>query len=195
MRHRVGELTAPAVSGPGVSPASWRRTAAILAAVVTGCTQIPAAVAAERDGPGLLAFELSGTTRRADIALDTWSAQTASLVRYSLLLDMVFVLAWAAILWRLTLSAADAATAARRPRWAAVGRGLAVAVLVAAVLDLVQNGALAVIAGGHTEQPYPAIGFATAIVVIPTVLGSLIYGAATQMTRTRYWRSEWRTRP
>jgi hypothetical protein len=107
-------------------------------------------------GPGIVAFELARTTERTSEILRIWGAQGQAAARRSLLWDLPFIAAYGGLL---SLLASSAAPSMGDKTWAWVagaGRAIAVAALLAAALDLVENALLwSILGSGDRPQVQP----------------------------------------
>jgi len=103
-------------------------------------------------GPGIVTFELAGSTEKARQIVDTWGAEGRSAARKSLLLDFVFPPTYAA-LHALACDASSEALAEKgRRTLAAAGTSIAWAQLAAAAFDYVENTSLLLVLAGRDRR-------------------------------------------
>jgi hypothetical protein len=103
-------------------------------------------------GPGIIPFELAGSTERAREIVYTWGATGRAAARKSLLLDYLFPPTYAA-LQALACDATAEGLARRGPRFPAVaGLPIGRAQLAAAFFDYVENTALLLALAGRDRR-------------------------------------------
>jgi len=115
-------------------------------------------------GPGIIPFELAGSTERAQEILSDWGDTGHDAARLSLWLDFPYLLAYGAFFSLAVLALRDAA---RRRGWTRLARpGTVIAALppLAAACDAVENVNLLLVLDGHADSAAPelATGFALA---------------------------------
>ena len=131
---------------------------------------------------GIIEFELARTSEQASEYYGELGESGRDAARESLYLDYPYL-----VLYGLFYAAAALVVGARAaergmPRLASWGRPAAVAGLVAAACDAVENVALLRVLDGHTDQPWPGIAFTfasakfalSAAVVLYAVVGFLL---------------------
>jgi hypothetical protein len=124
---------------------------------------------------GIIEFELARTSEQASEYYGELGETGRDEARTSLYLDYPYL-----ILYGLFYAAACLVVAARAaergmPRLARWGRPFAVAGLVAAACDAVENAALLRVLDGHTDQPWPGIAFTFASVKFLLIAGAVLY--------------------
>ena len=140
----------------GVS--SPRRRRQVLGALaVLLAAQLRMFLTLERDmrrtgGPGIIPFELAGTTDRAQAILDTWGAPGRAAARSSLLLDYIFPPTYASLQAFACDAAADGLARRHRRRLAALGRRIAWGQFAAAAFDYAENTALLLLLAGRQRR-------------------------------------------
>lgn len=134
-----------------------RRRGALLLLAVALAAQLRGFLSFERamkrtGGPGIIQFELAGTTDRARAILDRWGPAGQAAARKSLLLDYAFPPSYA-LFQALACDAIAVGLAARsRSFMAGVGLPIAWAQLAAAGFDYVENTALLVMLAGRDQR-------------------------------------------
>jgi hypothetical protein len=123
--------------------------------------QLPAMRTMKAHGTDLLAFQLVGTSARADRALLRWGDAGRAAARRQLWWDFGFLAGYAMLL-RLAATAVGA-------RRATVLLGRA-----AAVSDACENVSLLVVVGGRTSQPWPAAATTFAVLKLAALGASLV---------------------
>lgn len=126
-------------------------------------------------GVGIIEFELARTSEKASDYYGELGEAGRDEARTSLYLDYPYL-----ILYGLFYAAACLVVAARAAergmdRLARWGRPLAVAGLVAAACDAVENAALLRVLDGHTDQPWPAIAFTFATAKFALIAAAVLY--------------------
>ena len=100
-------------------------------------------------GPGIIPFELAGSSERARRIMDTWGSEGRSAARLSLLLDYPFPATYAPLHALACTATADGFARRGRRTLAGAGGPLAWAQLAAAGFDYVENTALLLILSGR----------------------------------------------
>jgi hypothetical protein len=115
-------------------------------------------------GPGIVPFELAGTSDRAGEILGEWDAAAEDAARLSLWLDFPYLIAYGAFFALAVAALRDAGRRRGWTRYARPGTAIALLPLVAAACDAVENVNLLLVLGGHADSAAPAIatGFAIA---------------------------------
>jgi len=126
-------------------------------------------------GVGIIEFELARTADKASEYYGDLGETGRDEARTSLYLDYPYL-----ILYGLLYAAAALVVAARAaergmPRLARWGRPVAVAALVAAACDAVENAALLRVLDGHTDQPWPGIAFTFASAKFLLITAAVLY--------------------
>jgi hypothetical protein len=103
-------------------------------------------------GPGIIPFELAGSTERTREILNTWGRQGRSAARNSLLLDYLFPPTYAALQALACDAIADRLTKRGRRLLAAAGPMVGWAQLAAAGFDYVENSALLLVLAGRDRR-------------------------------------------
>lgn len=136
----------------GLSPIARRRVLCGLTCAGVG-TLIPL-IALEREmtrtgGPGIIPFELAGTTERAERIMQRWGHAGAAAARRSLILDHPFLVAYASLHAIACNAASDSMRRRRLSVLAAAGAPLAWGHLAAGGFNAIENAALLAILAGH----------------------------------------------
>jgi len=100
-------------------------------------------------GPGIIAFELAGSSERARRIMDTWGSEGCSAARLSLLLDCPFPATYAPLHALACAATADGFAGRGHRALAVAGGPLAWGQLAAAGFDYVENTALLLILSGR----------------------------------------------
>jgi hypothetical protein len=128
----------------------------------------------EASPSGIVSFELAGTTAAAESILVAWDAQASIYAGLSLGLDYVFLLTYGAGI-SLACAMVVGGLQARRRTAARIGLALSWLVLVAALLDAVENLALIRILIGRGGNPWPSVARWCAIPKFGIVFAGLLY--------------------
>ena len=103
-------------------------------------------------------------------------------MRLNLALDFVFILIYVAGLAVACALAANALDAAGWPGGGGIGGLFVRAIIIAGLLDAVENGAQLLMLAGHKAQPWPALASVCAsikfVLAVATILYALYGGAA-----------------
>jgi hypothetical protein len=142
-------------------------------------------------GPGIVAFELAGSTDRVAEILGHWGQDGRAAARVSLGLDFLFLVAYATFL---TLAVLELRDVGRRRGWTAYARpATAIAFLpaVAAACDVVENLALLAMVQGEgtgrlppTATAFASAKFAALAIVVVYLLAGLAALANARNRRT-----------
>jgi hypothetical protein len=100
-------------------------------------------------GPGIIPFELAGSSERAERILLTWGAPGQSAARRSLVLDYPYLTTYAPLQALLCTEAGETLRQRGRRRAASAAPALAWAQLGAGAFDAIENTALLAILAGH----------------------------------------------
>jgi hypothetical protein len=139
-------------------------------------------------GPGIIAFELAGTTGRVAEILGHWGQEGRDAARVSLAIDFVYLVVYGVFL---TLAVLELRDAARERGWTAFARpGTAIAVLpgVAAACDVVEDVGLWLMIEGEGTAHIPPVATAFAavkFVALAVAIGYLLVGVAA-LAKQRY---------
>jgi hypothetical protein len=126
-------------------------------------------------GPGIVGFELAGSTDRATQIMGEWGQTGQDAARISLWIDFVYLIAYGGFLALAILAVRDAA---RRRGWESYARfGAAIAVLpiVAALCDAVEDVGLLVLLDGHGASRIPPVATAFALLKFAALAVALAY--------------------
>jgi hypothetical protein len=133
--------------------------ALLVASLAIGALALPSLHDMSDHGVGIVQFELARTADKAARYYRELGDPGRDAARTSLYLDYPYL-----VLYGLFFAAACVVVAARAAergmaRLARLGRVLAVAALIGAACDAVENAALLRVLAGHTGQPWPGIAF------------------------------------
>jgi hypothetical protein len=129
-------------------------------------------------GPGIVSFELAGSTERAGEILVQWGEDGRSAARLSLWLDFPFLLAYGAFLSLAVMAMRDGGANRGWLRYAKAGALIAVLPWVAAAFDAVEDVNLLLTLDGHGGGAAPALatGFAIAKFIGLAVVAAYLIG-------------------
>jgi hypothetical protein len=126
-------------------------------------------------GPGIVGFELAGSSERATQIMAEWGQTGQDAARLSLWIDFLFLIAYGAFLSLAILAVRDAA---RRNGWDSFARyGMAIAVLpiVAAACDAIEDIGLLLVLDGHGASRAPEAATAFALLKFAALAIALAY--------------------
>ena len=152
--------------------------ALLLLALATGTLMAPSVQEMGEHGVSMLSYEFTGTPDRAQEFNATLGADGLDAARMSLWWDFGFLVSYGLLLAVLCLGVASRAATRGRDGLAAKGRLFAVLAVVAAACDAGENISLLRLADGHTDQPWPALGFGFAAVKWVLAAGAVVYVVA-----------------
>jgi hypothetical protein len=118
----------------------------------------------DNGGPGIVPFEVAGTTERAREILSEWGEDGRDAARLSLWIDFPYLVAYGAFFSLAAMAMRDAALRREWRRYARPGAVVALLPIAAAAFDAVEDVNLLLFLGGHadSEAPGVAMGFAIA---------------------------------
>lgn len=113
-------------------------------------------------GPGIVGFELAGSTDRATEILGQWGESGRDAATLSLWLDFPFLIAYGTFLTLSVLAVRDAAVCRGWEGFARPGTAIAVLPAVAALADAFEDIGLLLVIGGRADTilPFASTGFA-----------------------------------
>lgn len=123
---------------------------------------------------GIVSFEFAGTMAQVHAILDSWEATAKVYAGLNLGLDYLFLLAYGSAIG-LGCGLLGQRWAAKNRFWATLGTFLAWGMLVAALLDGVENAALIYLLLGGVSAGVPAIAQGCATVKFLLIIVSLLY--------------------
>ena len=144
--------------------------------LVVGALALPAIGEMADRGVGIVEYELARTTAEAERLNALLGEEGREALRTSLWLDYPFLVAYGAFGAACSLVLAARATDRGRAALGRVGRWVAVAPLVAALCDAIENVALFRVGAGHTDQPWPALAFGFASAKFALLAVAVLYG-------------------
>lgn len=131
------------------------------------------------DAPGgesIVAFELAGSTDRAQEILAQWRAQDViDAAKAIQLFDLLYPLIYAAALAGGCVAAAGAWARAGRARLATAGAAMAWVAFAAAGFDYVENLGLGISLWGEPAAPWPQVAFGGALLKFAAIWLALLY--------------------
>lgn len=129
-------------------------------------------------GPGIVPFELAGSSERAAEIMAEWGEEGQDAARLSLWLDFPYLVAWGSFL-ALAVAAVRSRAAERDwRRFARVGGVVVVFAVVAAACDAVEDVNLLLTLEGHGGSAAPAIAMGFAVAKFALMIVAVIYLAA-----------------
>lgn len=126
-------------------------------------------------GVGIIEFELARTAEKASEHYGALGEQGRDEARTSLYLDYPYLLLYGFLYAAACLVVAARAAERGKMRLAAWGQPAALAGLVGAACDAVENAALLRVLDGHTDQPWPGIAFSFASAKFLLIAVALVY--------------------
>ena len=144
----------------------------ILLMVVMGVTGTP--LTTEAAQYGVVSFELAGSPENARNILDSWDADAKLRAGFGLGLDYLFIVAYASTI---AFGCGMVAQVLERCRWPFVrwGNLIAWGVILAALLDVVENIALTIVIFGTIASPWPEIARWCAILKFSLIFVGIVY--------------------
>ena len=113
-------------------------------------------------GPGIVPFEVAGTSEEAREILDDWGEQGRDDARISLIVDYAYLVAYSLFLAAGCTIAGGRLGRRGMSRLARIGPLLGWAQFIAAACDAIENAALLRVLDGHTDI-YPGVALYSAI--------------------------------
>ena len=113
-------------------------------------------------GPGIIGFEVAGTTEHAEEILGDWGTEGRDDARLSLYLDFAYLVAYSVFLAVGCTIASERLGRRGMRRLAAIGPLLGWAMFAAGAFDAIEDVALLRVLGGHTAT-WPGIALYAAI--------------------------------
>ncbi len=126
-------------------------------------------------GPGIIAFELAGTTARAAEILGHWGQSGRDAARVSLAIDFVYLVVYGIFL---TLAVLELGDVARRRGWTAYARPAKIIAFlpgIAAACDVVEDVGLWLMIEGEGTAHIPPIATGFAIVKFVALAVAIVY--------------------
>jgi len=146
-------------------------TLTILVMVILNITGRPLTSPAATSG--IISYELAGKVDRAQFIIDSWDNQVRVSVAFNLGLDYLFLVLYsmsigAAVLW-LTDTLTTNHTFLR------LAHLLAWSLVLAAILDALENGALFTMLVNGASEPWPRVAMVAAVIKFAFVIIGLLY--------------------
>jgi hypothetical protein len=143
------------MTGPFPGLSKYERRRAIWGLLAAELVQLGPLLSLERrmkrtGGPGIIPFELAGSTERSRQIMSTWGTEGQSAARMSLLLDYLFPATYAPLQALACTASADGFQKRGRRALASVGGPIAWGQLAAALFDYLENTALLLILAGRS---------------------------------------------
>jgi hypothetical protein len=124
---------------------------------------------------GIIEFELARTSEKASEFYGQLGDSGRDAAKESLYLDYPYLVLYGFFYAAACLVVGARAAERGMTRLAAWGRPLAIAGLLAAACDAVENVALLRVADGHTDQPWPGIAFTFASAKFLLIAAAVLY--------------------
>ena len=123
---------------------------------------------------GVVSFELAGSVEKTDLILSSWDADVQLRAAFGLGLDYLFMAVYASTI---ALGCGIAAQVLRRTGWplGSWGSLLGWAVILAAILDSIENFALTTLIFGSVDSPWPEIARWCAIFKFTLIFIGIVY--------------------
>lgn len=154
--------------------------------LVFGALQFPALGVMSDRGAGVLEFELAATSSHAEEIVSGWGEEGRDAAREHLLLDYAYLIFYGLFLAGACAAVADRARRAGKDGLARVGAVMPFVALGAAAADALENVALLMVAGEHTEQPWPGLAAVFAVIKFALAIAASLYAIGGWMaTRSR----------
>lgn len=144
----------------------------LLLMIVFGITGAP--LTTEAAPYGVVSFELAGTVETMEQILSSWDADTQLRAAFGLGLDFLFMLLYASTI---AFGCGMASRVLKSSGWplASWGNLLSWAVILAAVLDIIENIALTAVIFGSVVSPWPEIARVCAVIKFILIFISVVY--------------------
>ncbi len=159
--------------------------------LLAGLAMLPALHTLSDSGTGIWAIEHAGSASEAKGIHDGLSEDSRQAAYVQLFIDLPFLIGYGGLIASICLWTADLMERAGRVTAAGLLTLVAWFGPVAALLDLLQNVALAFVLGGHTRQPWPRIsdlaGYATLLLALSALAVAVVMLLA--------WTGDWRRPP
>ena len=154
----------------------------LVATLAVGALALPSLSDMSDRGVGIIEFELARTSAKASQFYGDLGDKGRDAASESLYLDYPFLLLYGFLYAAVCLVVAARAAERGLARVARWGRPAAIAGLLSASCDAVENAALLRVLDGHTDQPWPGIAFTfasakfllTAFVLVYAVVGFVL---------------------
>jgi hypothetical protein len=149
-----------------------------LGMVLFGLAELPALVIMSAHGTGVLGFERAGTTRRLNKILSVWGTHGRGAAEAHVFIDLGFIACYGLLLTGMCVRFGRLYQRSGHSRVAQVATAFAWAVLIAAVVNMLQKLMLWLELHGHTAQPLPALASLcaaiTSLLAVAVVLFAII---------------------
>jgi hypothetical protein len=126
-------------------------------------------------GPGIVPFELAGSSDRAAEILADWGDEGQDAARLSLWIDFPYLLAYGAFLTLAVMAVRDGAAGRGWDRFARSGRFVVALPIAAAAFDAVEDVNLLLTLEGQGGSAAPAIATGFAIAKFACIVPALLY--------------------
>lgn len=126
-------------------------------------------------GPGIVPFELAGSTDRANEILAEWGEDGRDWARLSLWLDFPYLVAYTAFFVLAVAALREAARDRGWRRYAAAGSAIAIAAVAGGLFDAIEDVSLLLVVGGDVDTAAPRIATAFAIAKFLAISATGLY--------------------
>jgi hypothetical protein len=145
----------------------------LVATLAVGALALPALD--DMGDVGIIEFEIARTSEKASEYYGELGQDGRDAARESIYIDYAYLVLYGFLLAMAALVVAARAVERGMAGIARLGRPMAIAALVAASCDAVENAALVRVLDGHTDQPWPGIAFVFASVKFALLAAVLVY--------------------
>jgi hypothetical protein len=128
-------------------------------------------------GPGIVPFEVAGSSDRAEEILAEWGEEGQDSARTSLIVDYPYLVAYSIFLAVACTVGSERLARRGMNRLARAGPAIGWGAVVAGALDAIENAALLRVVDGHTEV-FPAIALIAAIGKFALAALAVVYAIA-----------------
>jgi hypothetical protein len=128
-------------------------------------------------GPGIVPFEVAGTSDRAQEILGEWGEEGQDAARVSLVVDYPYLVAYSIFLAVACTIGSERLSRREYDRLARAGPVIGWGAVVAGALDAIEDAALLRVIDGHTDV-FPAIALGAAIGKFALAALALVYAIA-----------------
>jgi hypothetical protein len=125
--------------------------------LLCGAAMLPAMRTMADHGASLIAFESAGSVSRSQEIVTEWGSAGKTAMWWQLALDTPFLIGYGLFLAGACSAVARRARSVGRPRLERAATVVAWLGPIGAAADFSQNVSLALVLGGHVEQPWPRI--------------------------------------
>jgi len=122
---------------------------------------------------GIISYELAGKVDQAQFIIDSWDNQARVSAAFNLGLDYLFLLLYSMSIGAAVLWLTDTLTS--NHRMLTLANLLAWSLVLAAILDAIENGALFTMLVNGASEPWPGVAQVAAVIKFAFVIIGLLY--------------------